>query len=166
MTGSGAGEAFARVVTPHLPAAYRLALWLLRDPATAEDVTQDAAERAFRHIATFRGDNARAWLLRIVRNQAMETLSKTRPSAALDDEWPDQSPLADAALLRAEGESALHAALAALPPPLRECLVLRELEECSYRDIAEIVGIPIGTVMSRLWKARQTLMAETEALRA
>jgi RNA polymerase sigma-70 factor, ECF subfamily len=166
MTGSGPGELFARIVTPHLPAAYRLALWLLRDPATAEDVTQDAAERAFRHIATFRGDNARAWLLRIVRNQAMETLAKTRPASALDDEWPDAAPLADAALVRAEGESTLHAALAALPPPLRECLVLRELEECSYRDIAEIVGIPIGTVISRLWKARQTLMAQTEALRA
>ena len=91
MSGPGAGEVFARVVTPHLPAAYRLALWLLRDQAAPEDVVQDAAERAYRHIATFRGDNACAWVLRIVRNQAIETLKKTRPSAALDEELPDQA---------------------------------------------------------------------------
>jgi len=166
MSGSGAGEIFARVVTPHLPAAYRLALWLLRDRATAEDVVQDAAERAFRHIATFRGENACAWVLRIVRNQAVATLAKSRPSAELDDDLPDDAPLADAALFCAEGETVLHAALAALPPRLRECLVLRELEEMSYRDIAGIVGIPVGTVMSRLWRARQMLMDQTEGLRA
>jgi RNA polymerase sigma-70 factor, ECF subfamily len=165
MSGSAAAEAFARVVVPHLPAAYRLALWLLRDASTAEDVVQDAAERAFRHIATFRGENAAAWVLRIVRNQAMATLAKTRPSAALDDDLPDDTPLADATLYRAEGETTLHAALAALPPTLRECLVLRELEEMSYRDIADILGIPVGTVMSRLWRARQYLMDQTEALR-
>ena len=166
MSGSGDGAVFARVVTPHLPAAYRLALWLLRDRATAEDVVQDAAERAFRHIATFRGENACAWVLRIVRNQAVETLAKSRPSAELDDDLPDDAPLADAALFCAEGETVLHAALAALPPTLRECLVLRELEEMSYRDIADIVGIPVGTVMSRLWRARQLLMDQTEGLRA
>ena len=166
MSGSGPGEVFARVVTPHLPAAYRLALWLLRDKATAEDVVQDAAERAFRHIATFRGDNACAWVLRIVRNQALETLAKSRPTAELDDDLQDNAPLADAAVFRAEGDTVLHAALAALPPTLRECLVMRELEEMSYRDIAEIVGVPVGTVMSRLWRARQLLMVQTEALRA
>jgi RNA polymerase sigma-70 factor (ECF subfamily) len=165
MSGSGAAEAFGRVVAPHLPAAYRLALWLLRDRATAEDVVQDAAERAFRHIATFRGDNACAWVLRIVRNQAMATLAKSRPSAELDDDMQDNAPLADAALFRAEGETVLHAALAALPPTLRECLVMRELEEMSYRDIADVVGVPVGTVMSRLWRARQLLMVQTEALR-
>jgi RNA polymerase sigma-70 factor (ECF subfamily) len=154
------------VVTPHLPAAYRLALWLLRDKAAAEDVVQDAAERAFRHIATFRGDNACAWVLRIVRNQALETLKKIRPSAALDDDLIDDAPLADTALFRAEGETVLYAALAALPPTLRECLVMRELEEMSYRDIADVVGVPVGTVMSRLWRARQLLMVQTEALRA
>jgi|ERR1700733_2752968 RNA polymerase sigma-70 factor (ECF subfamily) len=164
MSGSAA-EAFGRIVVPHLPAAYRLALWLLRDAATAEDVVQEAAERAFRHIATFRGDNACAWVLRIVRNQAMTTLAKTRPLAELDDDMPDDAPLADAALYRVEGETTLHAALAALPPTLRECLVLRELEEMSYRDIADILGIPVGTVMSRLWRARQYLMDQTEALR-
>jgi RNA polymerase sigma-70 factor, ECF subfamily len=166
MSGSEAGVVFARVVTPHLPAAYRLALWLLRDKAAAEDVVQDAAERAFRHIATFRGDNACAWVLRIVRNQAMATLAKTRPSAELDDDMQDSAALADAALFRAEGETVLHAALAALPRTLRECLVMRELEEMSYRDIADVVGVPVGTVMSRLWRARQLLMVQTEALRA
>ena len=165
MSGSAAGEAFARVVVPHLPAAYRLALWLLRDPATAEDVVQDAAERAFCHIATFRGENACAWVLRIVRNQAMSALARTRPSEELDDDLADDAPLADATLYRVEGETTLHAALAALPPTLRECLVLRELEEMSYRDIADILGIPVGTVMSRLWRARQYLMDHTEALR-
>ncbi|MEJ0045003.1 MAG: sigma-70 family RNA polymerase sigma factor [Rhodospirillales bacterium] len=83
----------------------------------------------------------------------------------LDDDLADPAPLADTILLRAEGETTLHAALAELPPTLRECLVLRELEEFSYRDIADIVGVPVGTVMSRLWKARQALMARTEALR-
>jgi RNA polymerase sigma-70 factor (ECF subfamily) len=166
MSGDRAGEVFARVVTPHLPAAYRLALWLLRDPTAAEDVVQEAAERAFRHIATFRGGNACAWVLRIVRNQAIETLRKTRPASALDEDLPDPAPLPDAALLRAEGETTLHAALGALPPSLRECLAMRELEELSYRDIADIVGVPVGTVMSRLWRARQLLMAHTAGLRA
>jgi RNA polymerase sigma-70 factor (ECF subfamily) len=166
MTGSGPGEVFARIVVPHLPAAYRLALWLLRDKAAAEDVVQDAAERAFRHIATFRGDNACAWVLRIVRNQAVETLKKIRPTAELDEDLPDQAPLPDADLVRAEGEITLQAALAALPPTLRECLVMRELEELSYRDIADIVGVPVGTVMSRLWRARQLLLAQTEVFRA
>jgi RNA polymerase sigma-70 factor (ECF subfamily) len=166
MSGPSAGEVFARVVVPHLPAAYRLALWLLRDRATAEDVVQDAAERAFRHIATFRGDNAAAWVLRIVRNQAMDTLKKTRPAAELDEDLPDQGPLPDAELVRAEGETTLQAALSGLPPKLRECLVLRELEEMSYRDIADVVGVPVGTVMSRLWKARQQLMSQTGGLRA
>ncbi len=166
MNGSRAEEVFARVVTPHLPSAYRLALSLLRDRAAAEDAVQDAAERAYRHIATFRGDNARAWVLRIVRNQAVETLRKNRPSAELDEDLPDLAPLSDAGVLRAESETTLQAALARLPPVLRECLTMRELEELSYRDIAEITGVPVGTVMSRLWKARQLLMAQTEGLRA
>jgi RNA polymerase sigma-70 factor (ECF subfamily) len=166
MTGVDAEQDFARVVAPHLAAAYRLAVSLLRDRAAAEDAVQDAAERAYRHIGTFRGENPRAWVLRIVRNQAMDLLKKQRPSADLDEDWPDPAPLQDAGVQRAEAETTLQAALAGLPPVLRECLVMRELEELSSRDIAAIVGVPVGTVMSRLWKARQLLMAQTQGLRA
>ncbi|HTZ69727.1 MAG TPA: sigma-70 family RNA polymerase sigma factor [Acetobacteraceae bacterium] len=165
MIVSRSKDDYARLVLPHLAAAYRLALWLLRDPATAEDVVQDAAERALRFIGGFRGGNERAWLLRIVRNAAMDHLGRTRPAAELDDETEDPGLSPESALLCAERAANLHEAVAALPPKLRECLVLRELEELSYRDIADIAGIPIGTVMSRLAAARQKLMAQTRDLR-
>jgi RNA polymerase sigma-70 factor (ECF subfamily) len=156
---------FTRSIVPHLPAAYRLARWLLRDPAIAEDVVQDAMERAWRYIATFRGDNERAWLLRIVRNQAMEQRAKSRPMEELNDDMAAALPSPEDDALHAQGTLALNDALAALPAPLRECIVLRELEECSYREMAEILGIPIGTVMSRLWAARRALMDLTKGFR-
>ena len=156
---------FTRRIAPHLPAAYRLARWLLRDPAIAEDVVQDAMERAWRYIATFRGDNERAWLLRIVRNQAMEQRTKTRPMEELNVDMAAVLPSPEDDALRAQGTMALNDALAALPAHLRECIVLRELEECSYREMAEILGIPIGTVMSRLWSARRALMDLTKGFR-
>jgi RNA polymerase sigma-70 factor, ECF subfamily len=169
MSGEQAREAFARIVLPNLPAAYRVALWLLRDPAAAEDAVQDAAERALRHIGGFRGGSANAWVLRIVRNLCVDRLAQARrPGDAcvpLDEDWPDQAPGPDQAVLQAEAHATLHAALGALPAVFRECLVLRELEECSYRDIAEITGVPIGTVMSRLSRARQILMESTQGLR-
>jgi RNA polymerase sigma-70 factor (ECF subfamily) len=156
---------FTRSVVPHLPAAYRLARWLLRDAALAEDVVQDAMERALRYMASFRGDNARAWVLRIVRNQAMQQGAKYRPMEALDATMAAAAPSPEDEAMRAQGTLALNDALAVLPPHLRECIVLRELEECSYREMAEILELPLGTVMSRLWAARQKLMDLTKGFR-
>jgi RNA polymerase sigma-70 factor (ECF subfamily) len=160
-----ANEAFARLALPHLDAAYSLARWLVRDPATAEDVVQDAMLRALTYFASFRGDNPRAWLLQIVRNTAYSRLAHGRDALeeSLDpdgkhEQVADSAPDPEAGLAQREGVSRLHRALDALPTELRECLVLRELEEMSYRDIARITGVPVGTVMSRLFRGRQALL--------
>ena len=156
---------FASVALPHLDAAYNLARWLVRDPVVADDVVQDAMLRAMTYFAGFRGENPRAWLLQIVRTTAYSRLA--RPSREVDlehaAETRDAAPDPEAALQRIEGESMLAAALAALPTELRECLVLRELEEMSYRDIARVTDVPIGTVMSRLWRARAALLRRGKA---
>jgi RNA polymerase sigma-70 factor (ECF subfamily) len=157
---------FEQAILPHLDAAYNLARWLVRDAPTAEDVVQDAVLRALRHFATFRGGDGRAWLLQIVRNTAYSTLKARRPEVSLggDDDGegpgldvPDPGPNPEAALAERQDLARLDAALAALPVELRECLVLCELEQLSYKDIARITEVPIGTVMSRLWRARQGL---------
>jgi RNA polymerase sigma-70 factor (ECF subfamily) len=162
---------FEQTVLPHLDAAYNLARWLLRDPAAAQDVVQDAAVRALDYFASFRGGDGRAWFLRIVRNTAMTALEKTGrlrvvslDSAVSADDGdtlamsiPDDADTPEQSFARAETATALDDALAALPVELRECLVLRELEDFSYRDIAGVTGVPIGTVMSRLWRARQLM---------
>jgi RNA polymerase sigma-70 factor (ECF subfamily) len=163
---------FERVVLPHLDAAYNFAQWLVRDPTLAEDVVQDAALRALRYFASFRGDDGRAWMLRIVRNTAYEHLKKRsartelslgnavgQPDAAgfgMDLRDPGPDPEAQYAGL--QDRERLTSALAALPIEQRECLVLRELEQLSYKDIARITQVPIGTVMSRLSRARSALM--------
>ncbi len=152
---------FARAALPHLDAAYRLARWLVHDPVAAQDVTQDALVRAMTYFASFRGENFSAWLLRIVRSTAYTHLAARRPDQKLTeahDELPDPAPGPDAALIQAEDGQALERALNALPGEWRECLVLREIEGMSYRDIAGITGVPVGTVMSRLFRARQFLM--------
>jgi RNA polymerase sigma factor (sigma-70 family) len=152
----------------HILTAYNLARWLLRDPVAAEDVVQDAMLRAMKYLHGFRGENPRAWLLQIVRTTAYSRLSQNRNKAEtqLDAamEHPDDADTPEAALERREGETVLAAALAALPTDLRECLVLRELEQMSYRDIARITEVPIGTVMSRLWRAREALMRHGRSL--
>ena len=155
-------EAFEAAVLPHLPAAYNLARWLVGDRAAAEDVVQDAVLRALGAFAGFRGGDARAWTLRIVRNTAFDALAarKRRGDAVLDHASPDPGDNPEVAFVRAEGQAQLSARLAALPTELRECLVLRELEGLSYKDVATVTGVPIGTVMSRLWRARRLLCAE------
>lgn len=161
---------FEQVMLPHLDAAYNLARWLVGDATLAQDVVQDAVMRALSYFGSFRGGDARAWLLRIVRNAAYTALAarKRGGTASLDavrrdGEVPalqvhDPADDPEAALVRSEGVAQLDRALAALPLELRECLVLRELQELSYKDISHVTGVPIGTVMSRLWRARQVLM--------
>jgi RNA polymerase sigma factor (sigma-70 family) len=173
-TGYGANPAatptFENVVLPHLDAAYNIARWLVGDATLAEDVVQDATIRALRYFGSYRGGDAKAWLLRIVRNTAHETRAAQRrhqavslDAAGLEDneatapEVPDSADDPEAALARQERDATLDRALAALPVDLRECLVLRELEELSYKEIAQVTGVPVGTVMSRLWRARQSL---------
>ncbi len=153
---------FAAAVLPHLDAAYNLARWLVRD---AQDVVQDALVRALRHFDGFRGGDPRPWLLAIVRNAAFAWLGARRPGetqvpddeldAALAVDAPPSDPEA-LAIRRAERRE-IDAAIAALPLAFREAVVLRELEELSYRDIARITDVPIGTVMSRLSRARHLL---------
>ena len=153
-------DRYEKVVLPHLDAGTNLARWLTRDRVLAQDVVQDAALRALRYFGSFRGGDARAWFLRIVRNAALEALAGRAATDPLTDEAPaDTSNNPEAALARVQDAERLTRALAAVPIDLRECLVLRELEELSYKQIAEITGAPIGTVMSRLWRARKLLIA-------
>ena len=165
---------FEQVMLPHLDAAYNLARRLVRDPSIAEDVVQDAYERACKYFAAFRGGSGRAWLLQIVRNAAYSTLKAQRrrmevslssgmlaaDEAGVDMDIPDLSPGPEAALARRQDLAALDDALNALPVALRECLILREVEELSYKEMARIMEVPIGTVMSRLSRARQALQRE------
>jgi RNA polymerase sigma factor (sigma-70 family) len=165
---------FQQVVLPHLDAAYNLARWLAGNANDAQDIVQEAFMRAFRFFDSFHGDNARPWLLAIVRRTWYSEWQRrvaSREVTALDDEidqaddtaiegWGSASPTDPQALLIREEEMRLvHEALAQLPPEFREVLILRELEDMSYRDIAAIADLPIGTVMSRLTRARRKLAA-------
>jgi RNA polymerase sigma factor (sigma-70 family) len=164
---------FDQIILPHLNAAYNLAHWLMRDPTQAEDVVQDAVLRALSYFNSYKGGDPRAWLLRIVRNSAYAVLASRRRGGmiSLDDsgltadgdpiamEIADPSDDPEMTLSRSEGFDRLDQVLAALPAELRECLVLHELEELSYKEVAHITGVPIGTVMSRLWRARQALIS-------
>jgi RNA polymerase sigma-70 factor (ECF subfamily) len=174
MKSQGAHGDFEQVMLPHLDAAYNLARWLVRDSSIAEDVVQDAYERACKYFAAFRDGSGRAWLLQIVRNVAYSTLKTQRRrmevslssemSAAdedgFDTEIPDSSPGPEAALMRRQDLAALDEALNALPVAWRECLILREVEALSYKEMARVMDVPIGTVMSRLSRARQALQLD------
>jgi RNA polymerase sigma-70 factor (ECF subfamily) len=154
-------ERFERLVMPHQDAAFNFARWLLRSRADAEDVTQEAMMRAYRFFRGFRGGDARAWLLHIVRNACYTWLEKNR-AVDLTTEFdeaihqPAMTTPETAAVATNERERLMRA-LESLPPRSREVLVLRELEGCSYKEIAAIASIPIGTVMSTLARARERL---------
>jgi len=154
-------ERFESTVLPHLDAAFNLARWLLRSPVDAQDVTQEAVLRAYRFFPTFRAGNARAWLLQIVRNCCYSWLRKQNVFEDVNEieetALPvEQSTPESQALANADRER-LATALQNLSASFREILVLRELEGCSYKEIAAITGKPIGSVMSALARARQQL---------
>jgi RNA polymerase sigma-70 factor (ECF subfamily) len=161
---------FTDVVLPHLGDAYALARWITGSRADAEDVVQDACLRAFRAIGGFAGGSARPWVLTIVRNTAYTWLRKNRPSAVLVAEDleaveaaqanpgdPDRETPETALIAKADA-ACLEAAIAALPTPYRETLILRDVQGLSYREIAEVTGVPIGTVMSRLARGRNQVI--------
>jgi RNA polymerase sigma-70 factor (ECF subfamily) len=158
----GIGESFDTVVVPHLDAGYRLARWLMRDEHDAEDVVQEACLRALRYFRTFDGEDGRAWFLRIVRNtcygwrrhgfQALtDSFDEERHSSAR----PQSDP--ETLLLKTDDAAVMARALDRLPGHFHQLLALRELEGLSYRELSDVIGIPIGTVMSRLSRAREAL---------
>lgn len=146
---------------PHLDAAANLARWLTRSDAEADDIVQDAMLRAFRAFDGFRGASAKPWLLAIVRNCTVNAMTAKKRYAALPEDHAeiisDPAPGPEDITLNSERDRDLAALLAALPAEFRETLILREMEEMSYRDIAAVTGVPIGTVMSRLARARALL---------
>jgi RNA polymerase sigma-70 factor (ECF subfamily) len=161
---------FTELVLPHLGDAYSLARWITGSRADAEDVVQDACLRAFRAIGGFAGGNARPWVLTIVRNTAYTWLRKNRPSAVLvvDDLESVEAAQAnhgnldretpETALIAKADAACLEAAIAALPTSYRETLILRDVQGLPYREIAEVTGVPIGTVMSRLARGRDQVI--------
>jgi RNA polymerase sigma-70 factor, ECF subfamily len=155
-------QSFEEAALPHLGAAYNLARWLTRDGADAEDVVQEAYLRAFRHFASFHGSDARPWLLAIVRNTFYTWIQQNRMAdlqTTFDEEiHVIEDPMNPETLLLREAHCELLGhALEELPVEFREVIVLRELEGLSYKEIADVAKVPIGTVMSRLARARKRL---------
>ena len=154
---------FEETVMPHLDAAYNLARWLTRNEHDAQDVAQEAFLRALKFFGGFRGGNSRSWLLSIVRNTCYSWLEKNRKhelATAFDDELnaiEDHAPNPGERLLLEANQQMVRQAVEELPVEFREVIVLRELEGMAYKEIAEIEGVPIGTVMSRLARARKLL---------
>ena len=161
---------FTRLVLPHLGDAYSLARWITGNRTDAEDVVQDACLRAFRAVGSIADGNARPWVLTIVRNAAYTWLRKNRPSAVLAvedieavetanaDPGDPESETPETALIAKADATLLQAAIAALPTQYRETMVLRDVQGLSYREIAEVTGVPIGTVMSRLARGRNRVI--------
>jgi len=153
---------FEQAVIPHLNAAYNLARWLTRNGHDAEDLVQEAYLRAFRSFDTFQGQDGRSWLLAVVRNTCFTWLRKKgdQPTVEFDEHMhsaTDQSPNAESVLLNQAALGSLQDCLEALPLEFREVIILRELEELSYKEISDIARVPVGTVMSRLARARKRL---------
>jgi RNA polymerase sigma-70 factor (ECF subfamily) len=158
------GRRFEELVLPHLDAGYNLARWLARDVNDAEDVVQDACVRALKYVGTLRDGDARAWFLTIVRHAFYDWCRRNRPvEIAWDDGTAIEMAVDDSAIdperaaLRNADSRLLADAVAELPLVFREVLILRELEELSYKEIARVADIPVGTVMSRLARARALL---------
>lgn len=164
-------ERFERLVLPHFDAAYSLAIWLVRNEAQAEEAVQEAYLRAFKFFGSFRGGDARPWLLGIVRNSCYTLIERDRESGARD-EFDESShgeeivaPGAvvsfpvnpETAAIESADRELVQRCVRALPTEFREVVILRELHECSYKEIAAIAEIPIGTVMSRLARGRRLL---------
>lgn len=156
-------ERFERVVLPYLDDAYTLARYLLRDEHDAQDAVQDGVLRALRYFESYREGDARAWLLSIVRNCCLSWHRRQRmarasvPLAEADLAGIGTGPEADARAIARSERAALERAVAALPMEFREVIVLREVQDLSYKEISDVVGVPIGTVMSRLARARRRL---------
>jgi RNA polymerase sigma-70 factor, ECF subfamily len=178
MRSNGNRARFEREMLPHLDAAYNLARRLLRSGADAEDVAQEALLRAFKYLEGFHGDNAKAWLLSIVRNACYDWIRRrprTESMSESEDGLLDPAheralaeaghgfPAPDARLIESADRQRVQTALAALPRAYREILVLREIEGLSYREIGVIAAIPIGTVMSRLSRARSLMLEQLSA---
>ena len=154
---------------PHLVDAFRLARWIAGSRADAEDIVQEASMRAFKNIRGFSGGNPRAWVLTIVRNTSYSWLTKNRPKVLVLSEDLDQRTretieqedpqTPETALIAKLDAQQVRKAMASLPVPFREVLVLREIHDLDYRTIAEVAALPIGTVMSRLARARSMLAA-------
>jgi RNA polymerase sigma-70 factor (ECF subfamily) len=159
-----APRAFEETVLPHLDAAFNYARWLARNETEAEDVVQDACVRAMRFFSSLRDDHARPWLLAIVRNTWYSRVRRhgKRSEAVSDvtsDDWPDDALDPEERLLQQHTVERVRSAIEQLPADYREVLVLREMEGLSYKEIAVVVRVPIGTVMSRLARARERLLA-------
>jgi RNA polymerase sigma-70 factor (ECF subfamily) len=156
-------QRFEALALPHLDSAYNLARWLARNDHDASDIVQEAYLRAFESFAGLRGDNARPWLLAIVRNTCFTWLARNRrPDRQLpfeDDEHADQDSWSDPAQCASQADERrrVDAAIERLPSEFREVVVLREIEELSYKEIASVLAVPIGTVMSRLSRGRHLL---------
>jgi RNA polymerase sigma factor (sigma-70 family) len=162
-------QVFEQIVLPHLDAAFTYARWLTRNDAEAEDVVQDACVRAMRYFPSLRHDNARAWLLGIVRNTwyshvaRRAGLAEIMPLDGTTDHPADDAHDPEALLVRQQAVTQVRWALERLPVDYREVIILREIEGLSYKEIAAVANIPIGTVMSRLLRARERLRIRLNA---
>lgn len=169
---------FDALMLPHLAAAFNLAQWLTRNPDAAADVVQDSYVRALRFFEDYRGDNERAWLLAIVRNTSLNWLAKTRTNrttslsdqaaggegAAFFGEVADENADIEMELRQKQAAETLDQLIAALPVAFREVIILREIEDLSYKEISAVTGLPMGTVMSRIARARQALQKHWKKL--
>jgi RNA polymerase sigma-70 factor (ECF subfamily) len=155
---------FDALLWPHLRAANNFARWLVRNEHDAEDIVQESFVKAFAALDRFRGGDARVWLLAIVRNTAMSLLRQRRPQPSLDGadapEPPDHAESIEDKLIAGERRHQVRTAIERLPGEFRETLILRELEGLSYKEIAGVLDVPVGTVMSRLARARNLLMSD------
>lgn len=170
MADPDTAQRFETLLLPHMNSAFNVARWLTHNDQDAQDVVQEAYLRAFRFFGGFRGEDARAWLLSIVRNtfytwhqqnrgHAAQTMMFEEDMHSLETSVADHDDSPEAMLIRSQSQKRVHKALLGLRLEYREVVVLRELEDLSYKEIAAIVGIPIGTVMSRLGRGRQQLAA-------